>query len=255
MLRRMMHRTSSLGPWVFVVLGSACGGSSGGASSGKDAGPVSSPDAAPDSSSKPPHDGASPSDGPAPSEAASACVPAIPQVAWTSPYAGWSGGIPPTRASSRSRVWLQQSFARDRAVGAGVNIYVGNNAGTDPLMRATSPRSRARDVRHHRAGLGGLASIDDPTIVGWWMTPTSRTTRSRQCGGGYGPPVAPATLVTQYDAYKKADPTRPHLSRPRAGRRLPRLRGAGQQSRRRSRVRPRQRHRRLRHLSVQQLRR
>ena len=27
--------------------------------------------------------------------------------------------------------------------------------------------------------------------------------------GGYGPPVAPATLVTQYNKYKAADPTRP----------------------------------------------
>jgi len=210
MLRRMMHRTSSLGPWVFVVLGSACGGSSGGASSGKDAGPVSSPDAAPDSSSKPPHDGASPSDGPAPSEAASACVPAIPHLAWTSPYAGWSGGISTDPSFFPIAVWLQQSFHAEELSGLGVNIYVGNNAGTDPLAASDLATLKSYGMYAIIAQDSvGLASIDDPTIVAWWMSPDEPDNAQPASGGGYGPPVSPSTLITEYDAYKKADPTRP----------------------------------------------
>jgi len=55
----------------------------------------------------------------------------------------------------------------------------------------------------------GLANINDPTIVGWWMSPDEPDNAQPNGQGGYGPPVAPATLVTQYNAYKAADPTRP----------------------------------------------
>jgi hypothetical protein len=55
----------------------------------------------------------------------------------------------------------------------------------------------------------GLANIADPTIVGWWMTPDEPDNAQPNGSGGYGPPVAPATLVTQYQSYVKADPTRP----------------------------------------------
>ena len=55
----------------------------------------------------------------------------------------------------------------------------------------------------------GLANIDDPTIVGWWMTPDEPDNAQDNGAGGYGPPVAPATLVSRYNTYKAADPTRP----------------------------------------------
>jgi hypothetical protein len=41
------------------------------------------------------------------------------------------------------------------------------------------------------------------------MTPDEPDNAQPASGGGYGPPVAPSTLVTQYDSYKSADPTRP----------------------------------------------
>jgi hypothetical protein len=55
----------------------------------------------------------------------------------------------------------------------------------------------------------GLANIDDPTIIGWWMTPDEPDNAQSDGNGGYGPPVAPSTLVTQYNAYKAKDPNRP----------------------------------------------
>ena len=92
----------------------------------------------------------------------------------------------------------------------GINIYVGNNAGTDSLAAADLATLKAQGIY---AIVGqdavGLANVDDPTIVGWWMTPDEPDNAQETSPGNYGPPVAPATLVAQYDAYKAADPTRP----------------------------------------------
>lgn len=138
-----------------------------------------------------------------------ACTPAIPVVAWTSPYAGWSRGVPSDTTFFPIAVWLQGSWHATEIAGLGVNIFVGNDAGVDPMM--------ASDLAILK-GLGmyaiigqdsvGLASIDDPTIIGWWMTP-DEPDNAQPDDGGYGPPVAPATLVTQYQAYKAKDSTRP----------------------------------------------
>ncbi|MGH7293462.1 MAG: hypothetical protein ACRELB_00945 [Polyangiaceae bacterium] len=140
----------------------------------------------------------------------SACAPAIPQVPWTSPYAGWTRGIPSDPGFFPIAVWLQGSWHATELAQLGVNIYVGNNAGTDPM--AASDLAAVKNAGMY-AIVGqdavGLANVDDPTIVGWWMTPDEPDNAQSNGSGGYGPPVDPATLVTQYAAYQKADPTRP----------------------------------------------
>ena len=138
------------------------------------------------------------------------CVPTIPHLAWTSPYAAWSRGIPTSPSFFPLAVWLQGSWHATELSQLGVNIYVGNNAGTDPIAASDLATIKALGMY---AIVGqdsvGLASIDDPTIVGWWMTPDEPDNAQSNGMGGYGPPVAPSTLVTQYQAYKAADPTRP----------------------------------------------
>ncbi len=173
--------------------------------------------AAPDASATPDAGPGSGSDGGAMPDAMtkdsaplSACVPAIPQVSWTSPYAGWSRGVPSDPSFFPISVWLQGSWHATELAALGINVYVGNNAGTDPLT--------ASDLAILK-GLGmyaivgqdsvGLANIDDPTIIAWWMTPDEPDNAQPASGGGYGPPVAPSTLVTQYAAYKAKDTTRP----------------------------------------------
>jgi hypothetical protein len=141
---------------------------------------------------------------------AGACVPTIPTIAWTSPYAGWSRGIPTDPAFFPISVWLQGSWHATEMAGLGVNIYVGNNAGTDSLAAADLKTLKDQGIY---AIVGqdsvGLANIDDPTIVGWWMTPDEPDNAQSIGNNMYGPPVAPSALVTQYQAYKAADPTRP----------------------------------------------
>ncbi|HEX8791706.1 MAG TPA: hypothetical protein VF765_12210 [Polyangiaceae bacterium] len=164
-----------------------------------------------DSSSAPPEggtgDAGSGADG---GDAAASCVPAIPKLTWKSPYAGWTRGVPTDPAFFPIGVWLQLPSHASELSKIGVNVYVGNNAGTDPLMAGDLASLKALGMY---AIIGqdsvGLANIDDPTIIGWWMTPDEPDNAQSNGMGGYGPPVAPATLVTQYQSYVKADPTRP----------------------------------------------
>jgi hypothetical protein len=138
------------------------------------------------------------------------CVPPIPMVAWTSPYAGWSRGIPTEPTFFPIAVWLQIPMHAMELSNIGINIYIGNNAGTDTLMAADLTTLKGLGMY---AIIGqdsvGLANIDDTTIVGWWMTPDEPDNAQAAAGGGYGPPVAPATMVTQYNSYKATDSTRP----------------------------------------------
>jgi hypothetical protein len=164
-----------------------------------------------------PADGASSgADGSSTGDAAplSACVPAVPNIAWTSPYAGWSHGIPTDPSFFPIAVWLQGSWHASELAQLGVNIYVGNNAGTDSMAVADLTTIKKLGMY---AILGqdsvGLADINDSTVdttvIGWWMDPDEPDNAQSLADGGYGPPVAPSTLVARYDAYKAKDPTRP----------------------------------------------
>jgi len=138
------------------------------------------------------------------------CVPTLPKVAWTSPYAAWTRGVPKDPSFFPIAVWLQGSWHATEMHNLGINIYVGNNAGTDALAASDLAILKGLGIY---AIIGqdtvGLANIDDPTIVAWWMDPDEPDNAQPAAGGGYGPPVAPATLVTKYASYTKADPTRP----------------------------------------------
>ncbi len=164
-----------------------------------------------DGGSKPADGGSKHADGGAAKDApsGSSCVPTLPHVAWTSPYAGWTRGVPSDPSFFPIAVWLQGSWHATELSQLGINIYVGNNAGVDPLAASDLATLKAAGMY---AIIGqdsvGLANIDDTTIIGWWMTP-DEPDNAQPADGGYGPPVSPSTLVTQYEAYKKADPTRP----------------------------------------------
>ncbi|HEY1696129.1 MAG TPA: hypothetical protein VGG39_28375 [Polyangiaceae bacterium] len=196
-----------------AALGLQCGSSSSGGEAPGDggAGSSSGPDGSGGGHDGSAHDGGgTPSDGGiATGEAASACVPGIPTVSWTNPYAGWTRGIPSDGSFFPIAVWLQGSWHATEMAALGINLYVGNNAGTDPLAASDLATLKAAGIR---AIVGqdsvGLANVDDTTIVGWWMTP-DEPDNAQPVDGGYGPPVAPSTLTTQYAAYEAKDGTRP----------------------------------------------
>ncbi len=218
LLVRHVPRPSWLGLAATLVLAVGCGGSSTSASPSKDAGSLPAdgasppPGSNPDAGSTPPANGGEggTEGGAEGGISPSACGPTIPNIPWTSPYAAWSRGIPTDPTFFPIAVWLQGSWHATELAGLGVNIYVGNNAGTDSL--ASTDLATLKGLGMY-AIIGqdsvGLDNIDDPTIIGWWMDPDEPDNAQSDGMGGYGPPVMPSKLVTQYDAYKKADPTRP----------------------------------------------
>jgi len=137
------------------------------------------------------------------------CAPQIPALSWTSPYAGWSRGVPTDPKFFPIAAWLQLPSHAQELHDLGVNIFLGNNGDVDPIQASDLAKLKSLGMY---AMIGqdstGLANIDDPTIIGWWMADEPDNAQS-DGHGGYGPPVAPQTLVDQYDAYKTADPTRP----------------------------------------------
>ncbi len=142
-----------------------------------------------------------------------ACAPTVPTIAWQNPYAGWSRGIP-TRTDPTFfpiAVWLQGSWHATEMGQLGINVYVGNNAGTDSLAASDLATLKAQGIY---AIVGqdsvGLANVDDPTIVGWWASPDEPDNAQDKADGTCcDPPVTPATMISEYTAYKAADPTRP----------------------------------------------
>lgn len=85
----------------------------------------------------------------------------------------------------------------------GINMYVGSNARTDPLMAADLAMLKSLGMY---AIVGqdsvGVANVNDTTIVGWWMDPDEPDNAQPVSGGGYGPPVAPTAMIAQYNSYK-----------------------------------------------------
>jgi hypothetical protein len=216
----------SISPWLVASFALAgCGGSSP-ESPSSDAGSQGQDDGTPPASGSPdassgPVGGDGGSAPPPPADAGpvtsdggtkpSACAPTIPSVAWTSPYAAWSRGIPTDPSFFPIAVWLQGSWHATELAGLGVNIYVGNNAGTDALASTDLATLKAQGLY---AIVGqdsvGLANVDDRTIVGWWMDPDEPdNAQDLPDGGCCGPPVNPTTIVSRYNAYKAMDSTRP----------------------------------------------
>lgn len=139
------------------------------------------------------------------------CVLARQQPKWISPYAGYTRGVPTDPGFFPIAVWLQGAWhAPERLARMGINVYVGNNVEANPLT--------ARDLKTLEASgvyaiVGqdavGLASVDSPVIIGWWMSPDEPDNAQSNGWGGYGPSVDPAAIMAKYNSMKAADGTRP----------------------------------------------
>ncbi len=116
-------------------------------------------------------------------------------------------GLPRSPDFFPTAVWLQSPSNAARYKAIGINVYVAlwqgpTEAQLDALDKAgmlaileQSPRS--------------LKFKDRPTIVGWMHGDEPDNAQSLGRDKGYGPPVAPAKIVAEYEAMRKADPDRP----------------------------------------------
>ena len=127
------------------------------------------------------------------------------------PYSGWQHGPPADPGFFPIAVWLQDPRNAERYKRAGINLYVGLWAGpTDAQLASLKAAGMSVICEQNRVG---LAHRDDPTIVGWMHgdePDNAQEIRDEKTGRRrYGPPVAPAKIVANYEHLRAADPTRP----------------------------------------------
>jgi hypothetical protein len=106
-------------------------------------------------------------------------------------------------------VWLQSPARAADYKALGINLYVGLWKGPTEAQLADLKRHGVRVICTQNDV--GLKHLDDPTVVGWMHGDEPDNAQPLGKGRGYGPPVAPAKVVADYERLKKADPSRPVL--------------------------------------------
>jgi hypothetical protein len=133
-----------------------------------------------------------------------AARPAPPPAA----HAEFAHGLPRDPSFFPLAVWLQDPRNAARYRELGINLYVGLWQG--PTQSQLDELAKA-DMRVICAQNDvGLQNRDRATIVGWMHGDEPDNAQEKQ-GGGYGPPIAPASIAVDYARIRKADPTRPVL--------------------------------------------
>jgi hypothetical protein len=104
-------------------------------------------------------------------------------------------------------VWLQSPYNAPKFSAAGINLYVG-------LYKGPTETQLADLKRFHMPVLCtqndvGLKHIDDPTIMGWMQHDEPDNAQLLASGHGYGPPIAPSTVISNYRLLHQRDPSRP----------------------------------------------
>jgi hypothetical protein len=126
-----------------------------------------------------------------------------------SPYSRWAHGPPKDPDYFPIAVWLQNPDNAERFKAAGINLYVGLWHGPTSNQLARLRASGMAVICHPNAL--GRSQPDNPTIVGWMHDDEPDNAQSLGEGRGYGPPIAPSTVVADFEKIRAADPTRPVL--------------------------------------------
>ena len=125
--------------------------------------------------------------------------------------ARWKHGPPADPGYFPIGVWLQNPRNAERYKKAGINLYVALWAGPTEGQLAALKAAGMHVICHQNRV--GLAHRDDPTIVGWMHgdePDNAQEIRDEKTGRRrYGPPIAPARIVANYERVRAADPTRP----------------------------------------------
>lgn len=125
------------------------------------------------------------------------------------PYARWENGPPADPNYFPIAVWLQSPRNAARFKEAGINLYVGLwNGPTDEQLDALRAAGMPVICSQNRLG---LAHKDDPILIGWMHGDEPDNAQPLPGGRGYGPPIAPAKIVADYQRLQDADPSRPIL--------------------------------------------
>ena len=124
-----------------------------------------------------------------------------------SAYARWTNGPSLDPSFFPIAVWLQSPANAGRYAAAGINTYVALWKGpTEEQLTALKKAGMKLICSQNRVGLDHL---NDPTIIGWMHGDEPDNAQSLPGGRGYGPPIPPEKIVSDYQRIRAADPTRP----------------------------------------------
>lgn len=137
--------------------------------------------------------------------AAAADLP--PETPAANPYVQWKSGPPRAPGFFPIAVWLQSPQKASQYRDAGFNTYVGLWNGPTEEQLARLKTVGMKLVCHLNAV--ARQHLDDTTIIGWMHGDEPDNAQSLGAGKGYGPPIAPARIVEDYEKLRAADPTRP----------------------------------------------
>lgn len=126
-----------------------------------------------------------------------------------SPYAQWENGPPSDPSWFPIAVWLQSPSNASRYRDAGINLYIGLWEGPTEEQLAALEEAGMPVICDQNAV--GLAHLDDPIIVGWMHGDEPDNAQALPGGGGYGPPILPETIISDWERLRAADPSRPVL--------------------------------------------
>ncbi|MGO8703178.1 MAG: hypothetical protein ACLQVA_05120 [Candidatus Brocadiia bacterium] len=127
----------------------------------------------------------------------------------SSPYAPWKNGPSQDASFFPIGVFTQEPAYAPRYKSAGINLYIGLWNGPTEAQLAELKKCGMQVVCEQNAV--GLAHKDDPLIVGWLAAAVPDESVARPRGNGRRPPLPPARVVQQYEALRKADPSRPEF--------------------------------------------
>lgn len=125
----------------------------------------------------------------------------------TSPYQKWTHGPSTDPGFFPIAVWCQDPRNAEKFAQAGINIYLGLWEGPTEDQLAALKKSGMKLICAQNDV--GLKHLDDPTIIGWMHGDEPDNAQENPGGKGYGPPIAPEKILSEYNDTVKADPTRP----------------------------------------------
>jgi len=124
------------------------------------------------------------------------------------PDAPWTHGPPTDPTFFPLAVWLQDVRNAPRYKEAGINTYVALWRGPNQEQLDALKRLGMKLVCHQNEF--GLKQKDEATIIAWMHGDEPDNAQEKK-GGGYGPPIPPEKIISDYQKVHDADPSRPVL--------------------------------------------
>jgi hypothetical protein len=109
-------------------------------------------------------------------------------------------------------VWLQTATTNaQNYANVGVNTYIGQyNGNSTAALAAMKAAGIDAIAPQDSVGLADVASNGSNSVIKAWHNTNDEPDNAQpNSSGGYGPCIAPSTIVAEYNQMKAADPTRP----------------------------------------------